>query len=141
MIMWTERVWLLVDSRQKDLCEYRLSQAEDSLKVAKMSYENGLLKDSINRSYYACFYAIKAVLALEEIDFKRHKDAIGYFNKSYVATEKFPRELGRKIGMLKQLREKSDYDDFFIAGKEEAEIQIETAELIIAAVKSFVAEG
>lgn len=106
-----------------------------------MSYENGLLKDSINRSYYACFYAIKAVLALEEIDFKRHKDAIGYFNKSYVATEKFPRELGRKIGMLKQLREKSDYDDFFIAGKEEAELQIETAELIIAAVKSFVAEG
>lgn len=140
MIMWRERVWLLVDSRQKDLCEYRLSQAEDSLKVAKMSYENGLLKDAINRSYYACFYAIKAVLALEEIDFKRHKDAIGYFNKSYVATEKFSRELGRKIGMLKQLREKSDYDDFFIAGKEEAEIQIETAELIIAAVKSFVAE-
>lgn len=36
--------------------------------------------------------------------------------------------------MLKQLREKSDYDDFFIAGKEEAEIQIETARLMIAEV-------
>ena len=70
-------MWLFVDSRQKDLCDYRLSQAEDSLKVAKISYENALFKDSINRSYYTCFYAIKAVLALEEIDFKRHKDAIG----------------------------------------------------------------
>ncbi len=97
MIMWRERVWLFVDSRQKDLCGYRLLQAEDSLKAAKINYENALFKDSINRSYYASFYAIKAVLALEEIDFKRHKDAIGYFNKSYVATNKFPRELGRKI--------------------------------------------
>ena len=80
------------------------------------------------------------MLALEKVDFKRHKDVIAYFNKSYVATDRFPRELGRKIGMLKQLREKSDYDDFFIVGTEEAAMQIETAELIIAAVKSFVAE-
>lgn len=140
MIMWRKRVWLLVDKRQKDLSDYRLSQAEDSVKVAKMSYESGLFKDSINRSYYAAFYAIKAVLALEEIDFKRHKDVIGYFNKTYVATDVFSRQIGRKIGMLKQLREKSDYDDFYIAGKEEAELQIETAMLMIAEAKKFVNE-
>lgn len=131
---------LSVDSRRKNLCDYRLSQAEDSLKAAKISYESALFKDSINRSYYASFYAIKAVLALKGIDFKRHKDAIGYFNKSYVATDKFSRELGRKIGMLKQLREKSDYDDFFIAGKEEAEIQIETARRTITEVKRFIVD-
>lgn len=129
-----------MDNRQKDLCDYRISQAEDSLKAAKISYENGLFKDSINRSYYASFYAIKAVLALEGIDFKRHKDAIGYFNKSYVATDKFSRVLGRKIGMLKQLREKSDYDDFFLAGKKDAEIQLETAELMVSEVKRFAAD-
>lgn len=129
-----------MDNRQKDLCDYRISQAEDSLKAAKISYENGLFKDSINRSYYASFYAIKAVLALEGIDFKRHKDAIGYFNKSYVATDKFSRALGRKIGMLKQLREKSDYDDFFLAGKKDAEIQLETAGLMVSEVKRFAAD-
>lgn len=140
MIMWKERVWLFVNNRQKDLCDYRLSQAEDSLKAAKISYENTLFKDSINRSYYASFYAIKAVLALEGIDFKRHKDAIGYFNKSYVATDKFSRALGKKIGMLKQLREKSDYDDFFLAGKKDAEIQLETAGLMVSEVKRFAAD-
>ncbi len=36
MIMWKGKVWLSVDNRQKDLCVYRLSQAEDSIKVAKM---------------------------------------------------------------------------------------------------------
>ena len=50
------------------------------------------------------FYAIKAVLSLGTVDFKRHKDVIGYFNKEYVATELFPKKLGRKIGNLKQIR-------------------------------------
>ena len=30
------------------------------------------------------FHSIKAVLSLEPIDFKRHKDVIAYFNKNYV---------------------------------------------------------
>lgn len=130
----------MMDNRKQDLSNYRLSQAEDSIKVAQMSFDNGLYKDSINRSYYAAFYAVKAVLALEEVDFKRHKDAIGYFNKTYVATKKFSKELGRKIGMLKQLREKSDYDDFYIAGKEEAENQIKTALMMIQEVKKYVSQ-
>ena len=54
-----------MDERKRDLSNYRLSQAEDSIKVAKMSYDSGLYKDSINRSYYAAFYAIEAVLAME----------------------------------------------------------------------------
>lgn len=103
-----------------------------------MSLDNNLYKDSINRSYYATFYAIKAVLALEEVDFKRHKDAVAYFNKKYVATDIFSKELGRKVGMLKQLREKSDYDDFYIAGKEEAKIQIDTAFQMIEEVKKYI---
>ena len=129
-----------MDNRKQDLSNYRLLQAEDSIKAAQMSFANGLYKDSINRSYYAAFYAVKAVLALEEVDFKRHKDAIGYFNKTYVATEKFSKELGRKIEMLKQLCEKSDYDDFYIAGKEEAENQIKTALMMIQEVKKYVSQ-
>ena len=99
-------------------------------------------KDSINRSYYAAFYAIKAVLALGTIDFKRHKDVVAYFNKEYVARNVFPRELGRRLGMLKQLREKSDYDDFYIASKEQADEQYHTAEYVIANVDKYLsAEG
>ena len=44
-----------MDNRKQDLSNYRLSQAEDSIKVAQMSYDSGLYKDSINRSYYATF--------------------------------------------------------------------------------------
>ena len=123
--------------RQKELSDYRSQQAEESLTVAKTCMNTEFYKDSINRSYYSVFYAIKAVLALGTVDFKRHKDVVAHFNKEYVATEKFPRELGRKIGNLKQIREESDYDDFYIASKEEAEGQIKTAELVLQSVKEY----
>ena len=101
---------------------------------------SGLYKDSINRSYYAAFYAIKAILALGTVDFKRHKDVVAYFNKEYVATGVFPRELGKRIGTLKQLREKSDYDDFYIASKEKAIEQYATAEQVIKSIKEYLLE-
>ncbi len=126
-----------MDNRQKELSDYRLHQAEESLKVSKYCFDNEFYKDSINRSYYSAFYSVKAVLAYGIIDFKRHKDVIGYFNKEYVATGVFPRELGRRLGTLKQYREKSDYDDFYIVSKETAIEQIETAVLILNSVKEY----
>ena len=59
-----------MDERQKDLSNYRITEADDSLKVAAHCLKEGLYKDSINRSYYAAFYAVKAVLALSTVDFK-----------------------------------------------------------------------
>lgn len=126
-----------MDERQKNLSNYRIAEAEDSLKVAAHCLKEGLYKDSINRSYYAAFYAVKAILALSTVDFKRHKDVMGYFNKEYVAKEIFPREIGRKLGTLQRVHEKSDYDDFYIASREKAEEQFQTAELVIGEVKKY----
>ena len=109
-----------MDNRQIDLSKYRIQESKDSLIVAENCLNDGFYKDAINRSYYSAFYAIKAILALDTVDFKRHKDVVAYFNKEYVATGIFQREIGRRLGILKQLREKSDYDDFYIASKEKA---------------------
>ena len=96
-----------MDERQKDLSNYRITEADDSLKVAAHCLKEGLYKDSINRSYYAAFYAVKAVLALSTVDFKRHKDVMGYFNKEYVAKEVFPREIGRKLEHYREYEKKA----------------------------------
>lgn len=126
-----------MQDKDRDLSVYRLALAEETLANAKMCMDNQFYRDCINRSYYAAFYAVKAVLATESIDFKRHKDAVGYFNKNYVATDKFSRDLGKKLGRLKMLREESDYSDFFIASKEDAEKQYQAAAYIIDEVKDF----
>lgn len=123
--------------RDIELSKYRFSLAQETLSSAKMCLEKEFYRDCINRSYYAVFYAIKAVLALGSIDFKRHKDVVAFFNKEYVATEIFPKELGRRIGRLKTKREESDYDDFFVASKEEAQTQLETVEYTISLIEGY----
>ena len=129
-----------MNDKKKDLCIYRIWNAVETLGVAALCLESRHYKDSINRSYYAAFYAIKAVLALEEIDFKRHKDAVAYFNKTYVATEIFSREMGKKLGRLKQERESSDYDDFYVASLTDATDQYNSAKLIIDEIEKYLAD-
>lgn len=126
--------------KQKDLCLYRVSQAEETIKSAQLCMENHLFKDTINRSYYAAFYAVKAVLALEDTDFKRHKDVVAYFNKEYVAVGVFSREIGRSLARLQKKREASDYDDFYIASHDEASEQMEAAGNILGAIKAYLQE-
>ena len=123
-----------------DLCVYRMNNAKETLETAKLCMDHKRYKDTINRSYYAAFYAVKAVLALEEKDFKRHKDAVAYFNQNYVATGLFDREIGKKLGRLKRKREASDYDDFYIVSIEDAKEQLETAKEVVALVEQYLKE-
>ena len=69
----------------ESFAKYRLNKAKETLETAEMILKEGKdLTSANNRAYYAIFYAIRAVLAIEEIDFKRHKDVLAYFNKEYV---------------------------------------------------------
>ena len=83
---------------------------------------------------------ISAVLALEPIDFKRHKDVIGYFNKNYVYPEIFPRKMGSKIADASSVREDSDYDDEYIVKPEDTLKQIETAKELLKLVEAYIAK-
>ena len=69
--------------------------------------------------------------------YKRHKDALANFNKEYVRTEIFPREIGRKISEAEEIRHASDYDDFYIASREESVRQVEVADEFIKLVEKY----
>ena len=59
-----------------EFAKYRLERAKEDLGAAQLLYNNNSLLAANNRAYYAIFRAIRAVLALERVDFKRHKDVI-----------------------------------------------------------------
>ncbi len=124
----------------KELANHRLVQAKDELQDAKFLFNIKSYKSANNRAYYAIFHAIKAVLALEPIDFKKHKDVQAYFNKNYINTEIFPKNMGRKIVNASKTREDSDYDDEFIVKAEETQAQIDTAEELIKLVENYLIE-
>lgn len=121
----------------EDLALYRIETAKSDLKSAKILYEANELRGANNRAYYAIYHVVSAVHALDKKSYKRHKDALGNFNKDYIRTEIFPKTIGRKIAGAEEIRHASDYDDFYIATREEAKEQIEVAEELIMIVEKY----
>ena len=114
-----------------DIARHRLAVSREDLDSAHLTFNAGQYRAANNRAYYSIYHAICAILAAEGVAFKRHKDTLSYFNRNYIHTEIFPRELGRKIVKAEEIRHASDYDDFYIASKEVTFLQIQTAERLI----------
>ncbi len=126
---------------KEDLANYRIEKAEETLKTAEFILKE--VKDytsANNRAYYAIFYTIRAVLALEEVDFKRHKDVIAYFNQHYINTGIFPKKIGKKIAQAQRVREDSDYDDKYEPSPIKTEEQIETAKELLNLVERYLSK-
>ena len=125
------------EGNKTDLMKYRLEIAESDLRVARLLMQSKEYRAANNRAYYAIFHAISAVHALDGKAYKKHKDAIANFNRDYVKTEIFPRDIGRKISRAEEIRHASDYDDFYIADKKETQELADTAEELIRMVEAY----
>ena len=120
-----------------EFAKYRLERAKQDLSDAEFNYNNKRYLNANNRAYYSIFHAIRAVLAVERIDFKRHKDVLAYFNQHYIKNEIFPKMISKKISQASKVREDSDYDDEFIPTDEETKMQIDTAKELIKLVETY----
>lgn len=114
-----------------DLSKYRFAQSEESLADAKTLLNSGSYKASVNRSYYAIFHCLRSVTALDEFDSSKHSGVIAYFNKKYVKEGVFDKSISKILDASFRLREKADYEDFYIVSKESAEEQLERAKILI----------
>lgn len=68
---------------QMDVAKHRLQVAKEDLETAKLIFDVEKYRGANNRAYYSIFHTISAVLAIEGIAFKKHKDTLSYFNKNY----------------------------------------------------------
>ena len=95
------------------------------------------IKSAANRSYYAVFHAMRAVLAFDEIDMKRHSGIISEFRRRYIKTEIFETRMSEIISVLFDVRTDSGYDDFFVISKADTAVQIENAEYFVSSVRAY----
>ena len=122
---------------KRDLSQYRLEQAEQCLKSAKILLDSNDYKGAANRSYYCVFHCMRSILALEETDFKKHSGLIAYFRKEYIKTGKLDVALSDIITDVFQIRTESDYDDYYVVNKADVEEQIKNAEYFIQQTKEY----
>ena len=124
---------------KKGLSNARYIRAKECLEAAKLLLEAGDYKSAANRSYYAVFHAMRSVLAFDEIDMKHHSGIMSEFRRLYIKTEILDKSLSPIITMLFDIRQESDYDDFFVISKEEVVEQIENAATFLAAIQQYLA--
>lgn len=122
----------------KELAKYRLNRAHEMLSASECNLEIGQYKTSLNRSYYAVFHAMRSANALKGFDSSKHSGVISFFTKEYLKTEILDRNLATIIKGCSLCREKSDYDDFYVAGRAEAEEQLENAKYFVEKIKEYV---
>ena len=122
----------------KELAKYRMERAKEMLVASEENLNIEQYRTSLNRSYYAIFHAMRAVNILEGYDSSKHSGVIAYFTKTFLKTERLDRGLSKIIKEAAYLREKSDYDDFYIASKDEAKKQLENAEIFLQKIYGFI---
>ena len=119
------------------LSKYRIEEAREFLNSGIKNLEMNEYKTANNRAYYSVFHAMRAVLALDEVDFKKHSGVIAYFRENYVKTNIFDRQYSDIISSTSLIRNKSDYDDFYIAEKQETEELLDEAKKFVSATEEY----
>jgi uncharacterized protein with HEPN domain len=99
---------------------------------------SGSYKTSVNRSYYCIFHAMRAVLALDALDSKKHSGIISVFRQKYIKTGVLPKKLSSIIDNAFDTRNSSDYEDFFVISKPDTQKQMESAKTFLTAVESYI---
>lgn len=122
----------------RTLSKYRLDKAKEDLETAKINFDHDMLAQSVNRSYYAAFHALRALLAYDIFDSKRHSSILGYFNKNYIANGKIDQDYYRIIASAFDIRTKSDYQDFYIVAKDDAREQLLNVERFIKMIEAYI---
>lgn len=126
-----------MDGSVKTLAYYRMERAKEMLEASEQNLKIDQYRTSLNRSYYAIFHAMRSINILEGYDSSKHSGVIAYFTQTFLKTERIDRSLARIIKEASYLREKSDYDDFYIASKEETQNQLKNAKCFIKELQDY----
>ena len=126
---------------RKELMQYRLEMAKERLHSSEILLKDGSYKASIGRSYYAMFTSVRALLAMEGQDFSKHAGVIAYFQKEFVKIGKFDKKYSKYISQAFQIRNNTDYADFFIVSMQDAKEQYDKAKEFLEVIEKYIAEN
>ena len=128
------------DDPLEALVTYRMEQAKETLEEARLMREAERLRATVNRAYYAMFYAVQALLARGGFKSSKHSGAISLFDREFVKTGAFGKDLSRWLHRAFDLRQDADYGDMSEVSAEQASSTMENAEAFVNDVEEFLKE-
>ena len=104
----------LTDEERKTIVQFRMEKAKNTFSEITLLTDNALWQTAASRLYYACYYAVTALLIQNGIETKTHRGVINQMGLNLVRTNIFSQQEGRLFRNLFELRQDGDYDDWII---------------------------
>ena len=106
---------------RNEYIRYRIETSYKTFDAAKMLADNEFWNSSVNRLYYSVFYAVNALLVLNDIKTKTHSSIKSQFSLHFVKTGKIDKKYGKLLSKLFDWRQRGDYDNLVDYDKESVE--------------------
>ncbi|MCF8361174.1 MAG: HEPN domain-containing protein [Prolixibacteraceae bacterium] len=116
---------------RSDLVKYRLSKAKNTLSEVDILMENRLWNTAVNRLYYACYYAVIALLISHKIKATTHAGVRQMFGLHFIKVNIIDKELGKFFSEIYDLRQTGDYDDYIDFSEQDVRELIQPATSLI----------
>ena len=110
----------LDEKSRNDMVVYRLEKCDEALREADYLIAGGFYSTAVSRLYYACYYAIAALLLKNHITAQSHAGVKSMLSLHFVRTGKLKANVAKDFFRLFDLRHNNDYDDFSFCDKETA---------------------
>jgi len=127
----------VIDERLRELVRLRLQQAAETLREAQILNAEHTGRGAVNRAYYAMFYAVLATLATKGLGSSKHSGAISLFDREFVKSGAFPKELSRSLHMAFERRQQADYGEFVQLDEAAVTRVIQEADTFIRSVRAY----
>ena len=102
-----------MNSEKENYIRYRLARAWDTLDDARILAAKGKWNSTINRLYYAAYYAVMALLLKNDLKPTTHNGAKSNFTEHFIKNQVIDKKFGILYSQLFTWRQKGDYDDLF----------------------------
>ena len=123
---------------RKEIVLYRISKAKETLQEVNLHINNKLWNTAVNRLYYACYYAVIALLIKNKINAQTHGGVRKMFGLYFVKNGLISKQLGKFYSDIFDKRQTGDYEDFIDYTEEEVISLIEPARQLISEIDKLI---
>lgn len=110
-----------INAQTRERIQGYLAYAHRAIRTGQLTLKDEDFSATVNRAYYAMFYAANALLAIRGLERSKHSGVIAAFREQFIKTGLISGEYSRYFGEALDERHTADYElepiDFDTAGR------------------------
>ena len=120
--------------------QYWMEKARRSLRSAELEFEQRNYEFSVNRAYYAAFYAASGLLRKKGLSFKKHSGVRASLHREMGKTLLLPTDILKWYDRVFEDRMRGDYEELATIDEDVAAEHIKRAKIFVDAITPLLSE-